>query len=202
MDNDIYIFDYVFKIIVVGDVNTGKTSLTCCFADHRFIRDYCPTIGIDFKVGIVYHQDTRIKLQIWDTAGQERFRTIISAYYRNVNGVMLCFCRHNPQSFYCLQKWIDDAHKFTNGEPKFLLVSCKNDLEPVVTKDEITKFCEQHHMSWVECSALTGHGVNEAFTELGILCLHGAKKQQWDRLTLQEPQTVKQKRSCLNCTVI
>lgn len=197
INTDCYVFDYRFKIIIIGDVNTGKTSLACRFSDHIFHHDYRPTIGVDFKVGIVTHQDKRIKLQIWDTAGQERFRTIINNYYRGVSGVLLCFCRNKRASFDKLEQWIEDAKMFTAGEPKFLLVSCKNDLEPVVTEKEITEFCERHRFSWLECSAKTGYGVQEAFTEIGTLCLNGAKKEQWDRLTLQEPQSIRKKYS--NC---
>jgi small GTP-binding protein len=202
-DHDsIHSFDYLFKIIVVGDADTGKTSLTYSFSDKMFSNQYRPTIGVDFKVGLVHHQDTTIKLQIWDTAGQERFRTIISAYYRGVDGVLLCFNRHNRESFEKLEQWIDDATRFNSKNAKFLVVSCKNDLTPDVTEEEIVTFCEKHHMSWVECSSVTGHGVNEAFTEIGILCLHGAKKQHWDKLTLEleEPQSIKQRRiyNCLN----
>ncbi|NXN45924.1 RAB36 protein, partial [Rhinoptilus africanus] len=72
----------ISKVVVVGDMYVGKTSLINRFCKDNFDRDYKATIGVDFEIerfeiiGIPYN------LQIWDTAGQEKFKCIASAYYR------------------------------------------------------------------------------------------------------------------------
>nr|XP_037279726.1 ras-related protein Rab-13-like [Rhipicephalus microplus] len=75
-------FTAIFKILVLGDSNVGKTCIVHRFCDERFYDTYISTIGIDFKQKIINLDGVPVKLQIWDTAGQERFRTLTTAYYR------------------------------------------------------------------------------------------------------------------------
>ncbi len=75
-------FDYMFKLLIIGNSSVGKTSFLFRYADDSFTSAFVSTVGIDFKVKTVFRQDKRVKLQIWDTAGQERYRTITTAYYR------------------------------------------------------------------------------------------------------------------------
>uniref|UniRef100_A0A671T3Q9 small monomeric GTPase n=1 Tax=Sinocyclocheilus anshuiensis TaxID=1608454 RepID=A0A671T3Q9_9TELE len=76
------IYDYLFKLLLIGDSGVGKTCLLFRFSDDAFNTTFISTIGIDFKIRTVELNGKKIKLQIWDTAGQERFRTITTAYYR------------------------------------------------------------------------------------------------------------------------
>ncbi|PPS03524.1 hypothetical protein GOBAR_AA17117 [Gossypium barbadense] len=76
-------YDYLFKLLLIGDSGVGKSCLLLRFADDSYVESYISTIGVDFKIRTVEQDGKTIKLQIWDTAGQERFRTITSSYYRN-----------------------------------------------------------------------------------------------------------------------
>lgn len=69
-------YDYMFKVIIIGDSGVGKTNLILRFSDRNFNNKYVATIGVDFKIKTIALSDKRIRLQLWDTAGQERFRTI------------------------------------------------------------------------------------------------------------------------------
>lgn len=71
-------FDYMFKLLIIGNSSVGKTSFLFRYADDSFTSAFVSTVGIDFKVKTVFRHDKRVKLQIWDTAGQERYRTITS----------------------------------------------------------------------------------------------------------------------------
>ncbi|KAG7264024.1 hypothetical protein CRUP_011353, partial [Coryphaenoides rupestris] len=82
-------FDYMFKLLIIGNSSVGKTSFLFRYADDSFTSAFVSTVGIDFKVKTVFRNDKRIKLQIWDTAGQERYRTITTAYYRGAMGFLL-----------------------------------------------------------------------------------------------------------------
>ena len=68
--------DALFKIVLIGASNSGKTSLLLRFVEDTFADSYLCTIGVDFKIKTLQVDNQMVKLQIWDTAGQERFRSI------------------------------------------------------------------------------------------------------------------------------
>lgn len=69
------IFDYQFRLIVVGDSTVGKSALLTAFTHGKFSEVCDPTVGVDFFARLIEVKDgVRVKLQLWDTAGQERFR--------------------------------------------------------------------------------------------------------------------------------
>lgn len=125
-------FDYMFKLLIIGNSSVGKTSFLFRYADDSFTSAFVSTVGIDFKVKTVFRQDKRVKLQIWvrrhthsnwpntdklqnhdhvifthlqDTAGQERYRTITTAYYRGAMGFLLMYDITNEESFNSVQDW-------------------------------------------------------------------------------------------------
>ncbi|RWW23843.1 hypothetical protein GW17_00011900 [Ensete ventricosum] len=100
-------YDYLFKLLLIGDSGVGKSCLLLRFADDSYLESYISTIGVDFKIRTVEQDGKTVKLQIvsfftmafiacghdyeivcWDTAGQERFRTITSSYYRGAHGII------------------------------------------------------------------------------------------------------------------
>ena len=95
-------YDYLFKIVFVGDSSVGKSSIIIRFTDDTYNDQYISTIGVDFKIKTVTHKEKLVKLQIWDTAGQERFRTITTSYYRGTHCCILVFDITNADSFYSL----------------------------------------------------------------------------------------------------
>ncbi|TRY97320.1 hypothetical protein DNTS_020604 [Danionella cerebrum] len=98
-------FDYMFKLLIIGNSGVGKTSLLFRYAEDSFSPAFVSTVGIDFKVKTILRNNNRIKLQIWDTAGQERYRTITTAYYRGATGFLLMFDITNRDSFNAVQDW-------------------------------------------------------------------------------------------------
>lgn len=98
-------FDYMFKILLIGNSAVGKTSFLFRYCDDTFTHAFVSTVGIDFKVKTVVRGSKRVKLQIWDTAGQERYRTITTAYYRGAMGFILMYDVTNEDSFSAVQDW-------------------------------------------------------------------------------------------------
>jgi Ras-related protein Rab-43 len=150
MDGDA--FDFLFKIVVIGDAGVGKTCVVQRFKSgalpsgtgfHRLLRftrnSFCilgtffekqaNTIGVDFVVKTVFVDGKRIKLQIWDTAGQERFRTITQSYYRSAHGVLIVYDVTKRDTYESIRRWLDDAMKYNAGSATIvLLIGNKADL--------------------------------------------------------------------------
>lgn len=99
-------YDYLFKLLLIGDSGVGKTCILCRFSDDSFSSSFISTIGIDFKIKTIDVDGKKIKLQIWDTAGQERFHTITTTYYRGAMGIMLVYDITNGKSFDSISKWL------------------------------------------------------------------------------------------------
>ena len=122
-------YDYVFKILLVGNSAVGKSSLLMRFADDIFSDNFLPTIGVDFKIRTIQTGDSIVKLQMWDTAGQEKFKTITAAYYRGAQGVILTYDITDRKSFIDLQNWLSEIGKYARENVVKILVGNKKDLE-------------------------------------------------------------------------
>ncbi|XP_060531092.1 ras-related protein Rab-33B-like [Cylas formicarius] len=144
----------VFKVIVIGDSNVGKTTLTYRFCEGTFLTTTEATIGTDYRSKTLNLDGEVIKLQLWDTAGQERFRSsIMRSYYRNADAVILVYDVTNPATFASLEKWI---HEFTSqcapNVTKLLIGNkCDNDIK--VSTNQAQKFADQYDMPLFETSA-------------------------------------------------
>lgn len=92
-------FDYVQKIIIIGDSGVGKSNILLRYTEGMFVDNYMMTIGINYVYKVVAVGGARIKLQIWDTAGQEKYKTITQTYYRNSEGVIVVFSVNSRDSF-------------------------------------------------------------------------------------------------------
>uniref|UniRef100_A0A3Q4H869 small monomeric GTPase n=1 Tax=Neolamprologus brichardi TaxID=32507 RepID=A0A3Q4H869_NEOBR len=108
-------YDYLFKLLLIGDSGVGKTCVLFRFSEDAFNSTFISTIGIDFKIRTIELDGKKIKLQIWDTAGQERFRTITTAYYRGAMGIMLVYDITNEKSFENIKNWIRNIEEVHSG---------------------------------------------------------------------------------------
>ncbi|XGW30240.1 hypothetical protein V3C99_009323 [Haemonchus contortus] len=178
-------FDYLFKIVLIGDMGVGKTCVVQRFRNGTYVDRQGTTIGVDFTMKTLIIDGKRVKLQIWDTGGQERFRTITQSYYRSANGIVLCYDITCKQSFNSLQRWIDDVSKFAAPNVVKLLVATKCDLEEqrVVEKEEGELVQRANGMLlMVETSAKSNVNVDAAFVELATIL-----KRQYDQGVHRDP---------------
>ncbi|GMM41293.1 hypothetical protein FOG51_02175 [Hanseniaspora uvarum] len=180
MKNSSSDFDYLFKLLLIGDSGVGKSCLLLRFADNSYNSDYISTIGVDFKIKTLkLDNDKIVKLQIWDTAGQERFRTITSSYYRGAHGIIVVYDVTDLESFNNLNNWLQEIDKFgTNGVTK-IIVGNKNDLvdKKQVTLEMAQEFAkEKGNLTVLETSALSSENVEQAF-----ITMAKEIKQQMDK---------------------
>jgi len=163
-------FDHLFKLLIIGDSNVGKSSILLRFTEDDFEEDHPCTIGVDFKVKYInWNDNKKINLTIWDTAGQEKFRSLTSSYYRGTQGIILVFDVTDRPSFQHLDNWLKEIELYsTNENVVKLLVGNKIDKESQrkVRKEEGLEFARSKGMMYLECSAKTRIGIQQAFEEL------------------------------------
>jgi Ras-related protein Rab-1A len=158
-------YDYLFKLLLIGNSSVGKSSLLVRFVDDIWEENFVPTIGVDFKLKTLDVNGKKVKLQIWDTAGQERFKNITASYYRGGNGVLVVYDITDRDSFTNLTSWLIEIEKNANKNVFKLLIGNKNDLESErkVTFNEGKEFADSNGMKFIETSAKTADKVYEAF---------------------------------------
>ncbi|KAK3230508.1 hypothetical protein Dsin_002389 [Dipteronia sinensis] len=151
-------FDYLFKLLLIGDSGVGKSTLLLSFTSNSF-EELSPTIGnlsisssysliiyvlelgivkdlifyagVDFKIKYVTLGGKKLKLAIWDTAGQERFRTLTSSYYRGAQGIIMVYDVTRRETFTNLSDiWAKEIDLYlTNQNCIKMLVGNKVDKE-------------------------------------------------------------------------
>jgi Ras-related protein Rab-1A len=158
-------YDYLFKLLLIGDSGVGKSSLLLRFADHTFDDRYISTIGVDFKIRTVDLQGKTIKLQIWDTAGQERFRTIVSSYYRGAHGIIIVYDVTDRDSFDNVKHWLSEVDRYGVENVEKLLIGNKSDLTSKRRVDpaEAKELAERLGIQMIETSAKQSTNVDKAF---------------------------------------
>ncbi|KAJ3394494.1 GTP-binding protein [Lobulomyces angularis] len=161
-------YDYLFKLLIVGDSNTGKSSLLLRFCDDTFTPSFITTIGIDYKIKTIELDGKKIKLQIWDTAGQERFQNVTRAYYRSAMGVLVTYDVTDIKTFNNIDNWMRQIEKNTNGDLCRMLIGNKCDLleEKHVSKEQGQRLADTYNIKFLETSAKSDIAVEEAFLTL------------------------------------
>tara|TARA_B100001123_G_C15334006_1_gene1032153 strand:- start:4309 stop:4992 length:684 start_codon:yes stop_codon:yes gene_type:complete len=175
-------YHYIFKLIVVGNNNVGKSSIVKSFTNHDFRKEYHSTIGIDFSSKIIQLKRRKrdndnitdienqfpVKLQIWDTAGSERFTSIVRNYYRNCLGIFIVFDVTDRKSFNKVQSWYEDVITYSNKEIhelSIVLIGNKSDLEikRVVSYEEAIELASHLKIHYIEVSAKYNINIPDMF---------------------------------------
>ncbi|KAI8879602.1 GTP-binding protein SAS1 [Backusella circina FSU 941] len=181
-------YDYLIKLLLIGDSAVGKSCLLLRFSDDSFTPSFITTIGIDFKIRTIDLDGKRIKLQIWDTAGQERFRTITTAYYRGAMGILLVYDVTDDKSFGNVRNWFSNIEQHASEGVNKILIGNKCDMEDkrVISTEQGQALANELGIRFKETSAKTNIGVEEAFFDLA----RDIKKRLIDT---QQPQQTRQR---------
>ncbi|XP_062924213.1 ras-related protein Rab-43 [Mobula hypostoma] len=171
-------FDFLFKVVLIGDAGVGKTCVVQRFKSGIFVERQGNTIGVDFTMKTLEIQGKRVKLQIWDTAGQERFRTITQSYYRSANGAIIAYDISKRGTFASVPQWIEDVKKYSGSNIVQLLIGNKSDMEDLreVEYQEAQTLADHYDIvSVLETSAKDSSNVEEAFIKMAteLMLRHG-----------------------------
>ena len=188
MSHSLDIYNYVFKLIVIGDSGVGKSNILSRSVENIFDESHISTIGIDFKIKYVtlididYEDSAKIiKFQIWDTAGQDRFKTLVSSYYRGATVAFIVFDLNNTESFDAVDKWNLELNKFADPNIIRFYIGNKSDLEPCLSKDEIRNKCGNTGETYFELSAKNNLGIDNLFKFLAHKLSYGKRPHMLSR---------------------
>jgi small GTP-binding protein len=163
------ICDITFKILMIGDSNVGKSSILLKYTHDNFNNEHLTTIGLDFHVKYLKLNDKNIKLQLWDTAGQERFRSIITSYFRDAQGILVVYDVTNKISFENVENWIKDINDNCKNNNNIFLVANKIDLNRIISEEEGNKLAQKYNLLYYECSAKTGENIQNIYYNISTI---------------------------------
>ncbi|KAI7877410.1 P-loop containing nucleoside triphosphate hydrolase protein [Lichtheimia hyalospora FSU 10163] len=198
--------EYLYKILVVGDLGTGKTSIIRRYVHNIFSSNYKSTIGVDFALKVIqWSPEIIVRLQLWDIAGQERFGNMTRVYYKAALGAFVVCDLTRQSTFEGVTKWKDDIdakvslpEAWGGGRIPVVLLANKSDLAndghgQHVNPAEMDELCEKHgFIKWFETSAKDNTNIDEAakFLIKSILDIeeqHGSPDLEEDeRIQLEE----------------
>ena len=160
-------YDYLFKILVIGDTIAGKTPFLLRYTDDSFAANHLTTIGIDFKIKIIDRDGKRIKLQIWDTANQLHFIKITETYYKGAHAIILMYSITKRESFENIPQYMKNIEENGKNNVPIVLVgnNCDNQ-DRVVTEEEGRNLAEKYSIAFFETSPKTNQNINEVFDYL------------------------------------
>ena len=163
-------FDYILKLIIIGDSGVGKSNFLFRFIENRFSRTYQATVGLETKTKIctLPKSNKNVKIQLWDTAGQEKYMSICKMFFQKAQGIILMYDITNRDSFEHLSKWIQIINDATFNIPVVLVGNKLDDEDDgrIVREEEGKDFAREHGYLFYETSALNGKNVNNVIFDL------------------------------------
>ncbi|KAK7262506.1 hypothetical protein RJT34_30080 [Clitoria ternatea] len=172
-------YDYLFKIVLIGDSGVGKSNILSRFTRNEFCLESKSTIGVEFATRTLQVEGKTVKAQIWDTAGQERYRAITSAYYRGAVGALLVYDITKRQTFDNVQRWLRELRDHADSNIVIMMAGNKSDLNHLraVSGDDGQALAEREGLSFLETSALEATNIEKAFQTILTEIYHIVSKK-------------------------
>ena len=160
--------EMIFKIIIVGDLSSGKTNIVTQYISHKFVQDSQPTIGVEMLNKDFQINEDKVSAQIWDTAGQEKYNALTSSYYKGAKGALVVYDITQESTFLKVEQFVKDLREKSDKNVYMILVGNKIDLEEnrKVSKEEGKILADKLKMGFFEVSAKNGTGIEDLFKNL------------------------------------
>ncbi len=161
-------YELLYKVIIIGDTNVGKSNILTRYLKDEFSSNTKSTVGVELGIKFLKIKNIKAKIQIWDTAGQERYKAITSSYFKGSNGCFIVYDITNEASFDNIEKWYEQIQSETSKEIPIVLVGNKCDLEDErkVPTEKAKEKAENLKCAFFETSALKGTNIDKIFEEL------------------------------------
>ncbi|CAI9279620.1 unnamed protein product [Lactuca saligna] len=176
-------YNYLFKVVLIGDSGVGKTNLLLRFSENEFNLESKSNIGVEHAICSIVVDNKIIKGQMWDTAGKERYRAITRAYYRGAVGALIVYDITRSITFENVQRWLKELRDHTDQNIVIMLVGNRMDQANLrsVQKEDAKTFAERENINlFMETSALNTLNVNNAFTKVLTQIYHVVSKKKDD----------------------
>ncbi|KAJ8437892.1 hypothetical protein Cgig2_003911 [Carnegiea gigantea] len=172
-------YDYLFKIVLIGDSGVGKSNILSRFTRNEFCLESKSTIGVEFATRTLQVEGKTVKAQIWDTAGQERYRAITSAYYRGAVGALLVYDITKRQTFDNVQRWLRELRDHADSNIVIMMAGNKSDLKHLraVSEEDGQALAEKEGLAFLETSALEAFNIEKAFQTILAEIYHVISKK-------------------------
>lgn len=164
--------DHLFKVLVIGDVGVGKSSVVLRYVKKSFSDNYKASVGVDFVLKTIeWDPKTIVRLQFWDIAGQDRFRKLSRVYYKEAMGALIVFDITNKPSLKAASEWKQDldskVSRDSGGPLPAILLANKCDLLQQWDREKMAPslddFCKDNRFEgWFETSAKDNINIEEA----------------------------------------
>ncbi|EDR25138.1 small GTPase rabi, putative [Entamoeba dispar SAW760] len=154
------------KVVLVGDSFTGKTSLIQRLVTDDYLDTHLSTVVSSCFQKTIHLSDRDMNINIWDTAGQERFRSLASNFFRDAQGIIICYDVTSPKSLTSIPMWINEKENKAEDNVIWMLVGCKSDQQINVDETKVKEIIDRYGVLHMTCSAKTGTNVNEVFVTL------------------------------------
>ena len=167
------ISSFKFKIVLIGNISVGKSSIIKRFTKNEFNEEYTCTIGTELsQKSLLVNQNKILELSIWDTCGQEKYKAVTRQYYRNTQAILLVFDLTSEKAFDDLQSWYEEALDYISDiKCMFFLIGNKSDLkrEIKIKERDVKEFMKKNQKikKYFEVSALSGHNIDLSFDKIG-----------------------------------
>ena len=186
--------EMVFKIIILGDLSSGKTNIINRYVSNKFVEDSKPTIGVEmFEKNYKIAEDS-VTAQIWDTAGQEKYNSLTSSYYRGAQGAIVVYDITQKDSFEKVEKLVNDLREKSETKIYIILVGNKIDKEQnrIISKEEGENLAEKLKIDFCEVSAKSGDGIDNVFQKLidKVYNIHKGEFKSMASIELENEQKV------------
>ena len=167
LDSDASVdFDFIVKILIVGDSGAGKTQLFSRFADETFCSEHKTTQSVEYRHRYIEKNRFRCKTQVWDCVASGS-PAVMNSIYRGTNAVILCIDLTNKSSIEAVPDWVNEIHGYTQDDIHITLVGTKIDRpDRCISYEEAENVARSLKLCYFEVSSRTGQGVEQVFVNI------------------------------------